>query len=567
MFFRLSDCRLRRARYFPALLCALTALAAFSLPGSFGTVSSVFAQAAAAETKTSSSKVDSEAAAVKEVAADKEKAETEGLKLEREDWSMMYMQGKRSGFGRVAYYTRKTDDGIQHITRSHEEFRAMRMGITLHTVSKSQVVEDDSGTVISFTSSESGSGSNKETSGTRVGDDLVVRSNNLKKKRFPMSKEALGPRKVDSLLRSLDVKPGLKETLTTFVAQFPEKPVEMKVEVVGKETKVVKEGQSAISVWHFKTEMSFMPGFIMDMYADDKLDMQLGVMRMPGLGEMRVVSCSREEALETLQASEMMVASFIEPSRPLTDYRKMKSATYRIIAKDEGMETPTNMGWDNSGNQKVLSQKPGETVVQVNVPVIDDKAITWKIPYSANDPDMKQYLDATQYIEITPLITELGRKAVGDEKNPVLAARKIDAFVRKYISAKDFSVGFASADETARSKTGDCTEHGVLCAALARSVGLPARVITGLGYLPTNYEGTGSGKNGSFGFHMWAEAWVGPGKDDWVPMDAALGSFDIGHIAITRTALTNLNPMVDLGLPILKMMGNLKIEVVELQPK
>jgi hypothetical protein len=64
---------------------------------------------------------------------------------------------------------------------------------------------------------------------------------------------------------------------------------------------------------------------------------------------------------------------------------------------------------------------------------------------------------------------------------------------------------------------------------------------------------------------MWAEAWIGP--DKWVPMDAALDGFDIGHIAITKTALDDVNPLVDLDTPVLHLLEHLKIEVVKTVPK
>jgi hypothetical protein len=60
---------------------------------------------------------------------------------------------------------------------------------------------------------------------------------------------------------------------------------------------------------------------------------------------------------------------------------------------------------------------------------------------------------------------------------------------------------------------------------------------------------------------MWAEAWIGP--DEWVPMDAALDGFDVGHIAITKSALEEVNPVVDLNTPVLQLMQSLKIEVVQ----
>lgn len=60
---------------------------------------------------------------------------------------------------------------------------------------------------------------------------------------------------------------------------------------------------------------------------------------------------------------------------------------------------------------------------------------------------------------------------------------------------------------------------------------------------------------------MWAEAWIGP--DQWMAMDAALNGFDVGHIAITKTALEEVNPLIDLNEPVLQLMESLKIDVLK----
>lgn len=71
---------------------------------------------------------------------------------------------------------------------------------------------------------------------------------------------------------------------------------------------------------------------------------------------------------------------------------------------------------------------------------------------------------------------------------------------------------FALASRVATLLRGDCTEHAVLTVALARSVGLPARVAFGLAIVPTEQG------YGAFG-HAWALVREG---DRWVLSDAAL---------------------------------------------
>ena len=76
----------------------------------------------------------------------------------------------------------------------------------------------------------------------------------------------------------------------------------------------------------------------------------------------------------------------------------------------------------------------------------------------------------------------------------------------------------------AESREGDCTEHAVLLAALARACGIPARVAIGLVYVD---------QAGGFGYHMWTEMYL---SGHWIPLDATLGQGGIGaaHLKLTR---------------------------------
>ncbi|MFN9738187.1 MAG: transglutaminase domain-containing protein [Pseudomonadota bacterium] len=97
--------------------------------------------------------------------------------------------------------------------------------------------------------------------------------------------------------------------------------------------------------------------------------------------------------------------------------------------------------------------------------------------------------------------------------------------MRGYIDNKSMRVGYASAAETVASREGDCTEHAVLLAALARALGVPARVVNGLAYAPAF-----AGRENVFVPHAWIKAWDGR---RWGSYDAALPGFDAGHIALS----------------------------------
>jgi Transglutaminase-like superfamily len=93
-------------------------------------------------------------------------------------------------------------------------------------------------------------------------------------------------------------------------------------------------------------------------------------------------------------------------------------------------------------------------------------------------------------------------------EKPVLAER-LRLAVRGYIMKKDLSVGDGSALETFRSRTGDCTEHANLLAAVLRIAGIPSRVELGIVF---------AADFGGWVGHAWNSAYVG---DRWVHVDSA----------------------------------------------
>lgn len=107
--------------------------------------------------------------------------------------------------------------------------------------------------------------------------------------------------------------------------------------------------------------------------------------------------------------------------------------------------------------------------------------------------------------------------------------RRVTAFVYDWIRDKDYTVGFASAQEVARNPRGDCTEHGVLEVALLRRLGVPARGVVGWVAM-----------GGSMGLHFWVEARIG---SRWFPLDP---TFDMVPASAFRLKLGTTD-LADLG--------------------
>ena len=72
-----------------------------------------------------------------------------------------------------------------------------------------------------------------------------------------------------------------------------------------------------------------------------------------------------------------------------------------------------------------------------------------------------------------------------------------------------------------RTRRGDCNEHAVLLAALARAAGIPARVVAGAVYA-----------DDGFYYHAWNELWLGA----WVSADAVFDQMpaDATHVKLVE---------------------------------
>lgn len=86
--------------------------------------------------------------------------------------------------------------------------------------------------------------------------------------------------------------------------------------------------------------------------------------------------------------------------------------------------------------------------------------------------------------------------------------------------------GGGSAKGTFESRQGECGGHSRLLAAMLRSLGIPARTPMGAMYVPLH--------GGSFGQHMWTEAWLGD-TIGWLPVDCTADQpnwIDATHIRL-----------------------------------
>jgi hypothetical protein len=260
-----------------------------------------------------------------------------------------------------------------------------------------------------------------------------------------------------------------------------------------------------------------------------------------------MIACPKSAALAKDEPAELMADTLIAVDRPVD--RDADTLTFRLEWGPSVKELPDVPATDM---QKIVKRDDRTVTVTNTRHSARLKAKTTGAPLS--DEEQKLYTAATSLLNYKdPTVAKLAKEAIGKEKDPQKLARKLRRFVGEYVHAKNLSVGFASAGEVARSKEGDCTEHGVLLAALGRAAGIPTRVVAGFVYADEFL-----GKNNVFVGHMWTQFYL---DGQWVDVDAALRQDDVDptHLALAVSDAGD-NGVADLAGSI--WMGKPKITVV-----
>ena len=199
-------------------------------------------------------------------------------------------------------------------------------------------------------------------------------------------------------------------------------------------------------------------------------------------------------------------------------------------------------GFDLTGPRQRLS---GDTLRIVRE---TDSALVARYRLFPRRSDTASRLRDTAYTNPETLIQSRDRRImglavriIGRERDPRAAAELINTWVHDSIQPR-VTFGIPSALQVLESRRGDCNEHTQLFVALARAVGIPARVTAGLAYL-----------DGKFYYHAWPEILL----NEWVAVDPTFGQFpaDAAHLRFVVGGLTRQTEL-------LRLMGNLKIDVL-----
>jgi len=339
--------------------------------------------------------------------------------------------------------------------------------------------------------------------------------------------------------RSLDLEGGLRVASTTMTKS-------------GDETTVLTTGtehrEIPVSVWAVRNDIMPVPST--ERYSTDG-ELVENVTKL-GIGEIvsRLVDEKTAKAAFAGSSVEVLVRSFVPAKRRISGARERDRLVFSVkTLEGELPELPS------AGAQRVRRVGPGELEVEVDARRGSDAT---KADFEDSKYRASSALIDSDSKEVRDLLAKVGPRDPNEEVR--VRADDLRRFVGNWITNKNLASAFASASEAARSRGGDCSEHGVLLAALLRADGIPSRIASGLVYA----DEFGGQKN-VWGWHVWTQACIEKrgGGYEWLDVDATLPTrFDAAHVltGVSELAGGATDPMWTASLGLI---GNISIDVTE----
>jgi len=294
-------------------------------------------------------------------------------------------------------------------------------------------------------------------------------------------------------------------------------------------------------VYIVEQKLDIMGGITNRLWVDRDAITYKSVTDMMGLS-MVATKTDRETALGAVEEVDIVLNTRVIPTG-----KKPKRGVSRFVASVQLSEGSLNDAIMTNSRQKLEVNSDRSGKLSIEIPnVAEENCVDLPIQNS----EVQTFLSATAFIEAThPDIRAKAMEILDGEINSWRAAKKLNTWVYKSIRNKELSGGYNSSLKTLESLSGDCTEHTVLLIAMARSVGIPARICAGLASL-----------GDAFNYHFWAEVYVGT----WVQMDPTLGQeiADANHIQLQGGILES-GTMFEFTEGVFRTLNQLEIDIVE----
>jgi len=256
------------------------------------------------------------------------------------------------------------------------------------------------------------------------------------------------------------------------------------------------------------------------------------ILKEKGILGIQMEKTTREDALQDLAAA---ASADLTRTASVASNVMLEDLAHLSTLRVEISGIPLQMVQLNGGRQ----------ALQSNILTVEKEALT-NLTADIREGDLqnleKIFLKPGPFIQSDDVkIQTLAQEITGDQTAAVDKVRRLVAWVHEHIDKRPV-LSLPDALSTLENRVGDCNEHAVLLAALARAAGIPCRVEAGLVYL-----------EGRFYYHAWNLVYLGR----WITVDAV---FDQVPADVSHIRLVTGSPSKQLDL--MGIIGKLELKVI-----
>jgi len=446
-----------------------------------------------------------------------------------EEWLGIFLQGQRVGYS----FTRisSTKDGFNVENRT--KYTLNMMGEVRTLISHLSARTDKAYLLTDFITKLETTGHSTEVEGEINGLQLTLTSYSqgvAQTKTMELTEKAYLPVVAENIIRDRNLKPGDEIHIPCFdpTTQFSATTT---IKVIGKELIEVFNKK----IKGLRIETTFM-GIKTITWLDD--DYRLIKRSAPGMMNLEMIPLTREQALAEIEVNEAFdLLSFVA-----VKVNGLMPHPQRLSYLKLELQEITSENLDLKDDyQNIMLESP--LTLEFRLPVIDDLP-DFTLPIDEH----KEFLESSIYIQSDNAeIIEAANRMVGDERNAKKVVGKLVEGVYSFLK-KNPTASLPSAIDVLKTKEGDCNEHSILFAALARAKGIPTKIYAGL----VTFQGY------TYYYHAWCGVWLGK----WVSVDPTFNQFpaDVGHLKLIEGEISEW-PRV------YKVVSKLKVKVLEYKEK
>lgn len=442
-----------------------------------------------------------------------------------EEWMGIYFNNKKAGYVNTVY--QKEDNGLRIIEKSFLKLKVMDRVREVKTIVNS--LFDSKGIIKSFNFRIDSGDINLEVDGKAQSNGIalnIITGGITREEFIKLPAPVYLPQSIKLFLKGKKLEVGDKYSIQLMDPSIL-KASTMNFEVLTTEN-LNWEGKTLKT---YKVKSTFM-GIESTSYITEDGD----VLREEGpLGTVALKE-SKEEAINSGWSENDETDFILATAIPVNAKIENPTAISYLKVRISGIDS-------NSINLNTQRQKFAAGVLEIKKEWSIDKnsKSIYKLPYSRDDQG--DYLKSSALVQSdNPDIITIAKKIINKTDDPVLASNMLANWVYTKLE-KTPTISIPSAIEVLRTKRGDCNEHAILFAALARAVGIPTKIAVGLVY-----------QNGYFFYHAWNEVFLG----EWVSIDPTFNQFpaDVTHIKLAEGDVWE-------WLKITNVVGAIQIEILD----